>query len=61
MKTWKTAIITAMMVVTAALLTSTVYAMGPWGSSYNQYGVYGGIMGGGGMMGGGYGYGYGYG
>ena len=58
MKTYKIFAITTLVVVAAALLISTVYAMGPFGS----YGGYGGMMGGsgGGMMGGGYGYGYGY-
>src|SRR4030066_128624 len=59
MKTWKIITIAALAVVAAALLTSTAYAMGPWGWGGNQYGGYGGMMGGGGMMGRGYGYGYG--
>jgi hypothetical protein len=54
MKNWKIVTITAVAFVTAAMLVSTVSAMGPWGN-------FGGMMGGrGGMMGGGYGYGYGY-
>ena len=53
MKTWKIITITALGIAAAALLTSTVYAMGPWG--FGSYGGFGGMMGRGGMMGG-YGY-----
>ncbi len=62
MKTWKILTITvAAVAIIAALLVSTVYAMGPWGYNSGAYGYggYGGMMGRGGMMGG-YGYGYGY-
>src|SRR3989337_833320 len=54
MKIWKIITIAALAIVAAAILTSSVYAMGPWG--FNSYGGYGGMMGRGGMMGGGYGY-----
>ena len=57
MKTWKIITIATLTVVAAALLLSTVAAMGPFG--YNPNTGYGGMMGRGGMMGG-YGYGYGY-
>ncbi len=57
MKTWKIITVATLAVVTAALLVSTVAAMGPFG--YNPNTGYGGMMGRGGMMGG-YGYGYGY-
>jgi len=56
MKTWKIATIVTIGAIAALLLVSSVYAMGPW--SLNPYGGYGGMMGRGGMMGGGYGYGY---
>ena len=57
MKIWKILTVSiAAFAVVAALLASTVYAMGPFG--VNAYGGYGGMMGGRGMMGGGYGYGY---
>jgi len=58
MKNWKIITLTTLAVVTAALLVSTVAAMGPF--AYNPNTGYGGMMGrsGGGMMGG-YGYGYG--
>ena len=56
MKTWKIITIATLAVVAAALLVSSVEAMGPFG--YNPYTGYGGMMGRGGMMGG-YGYGYG--
>jgi hypothetical protein len=57
MKIWKILTVSiAAFAVAAALLASTVYAMGPFG--VNAYGGYGGMMGGRGMMGGGYGYGY---
>jgi hypothetical protein len=57
MKNWKIITIATLAVLSAALLVSTVAAMGPFGSS--QYGGSGGMMGGrvgGGMMGS-YGYG----
>lgn len=58
MKTWKIATISGLALVATALFASTAYAMGPWGWGTNNYGSYGGMMGGwgGGMMGGGYGY-----
>jgi hypothetical protein len=49
MKTWKIITTAVLAVVAASLLVSSVYAMGPWG--------YGGMMGRGGGMMGGYGYG----
>ncbi len=54
MKTWKILTITGVSLVTALLLVSTAFAMGPWGLGGMMGGGYGG-----GMMGG-YGYGYGY-
>ena len=56
MKIWKILTITGIALIAAALLVSTVSAMGPFG--IGPYGGYGGMMGGygGGMMG--YGYGY---
>ena len=58
MKNWKIITLATLAVVAAALLVSTVAAMGPF--TYNPNTGYGGMMGrsGGGMMGG-YGYGYG--
>ena len=56
MKSWKIITFATLAVVAAALLVSTVAAMGPIG--YNSNTGYGGMMGRGGMMGG-YGYGYG--
>jgi hypothetical protein len=56
MKSWKIITIATITVVVAALLFTTVAAMGSFG--YNQVTGYGGMMGRGGMMGG-YGYGYG--
>ena len=56
MKNWKIITFATLAVVAAALLVSTVAAMGPIG--YNPNTGYGGMMGRGGMMGG-YGYGYG--
>jgi Flp pilus assembly protein TadG len=58
MKNWKIITLTTLAVVAAALLVSTVVAMGP--VAYNPNTGYGGMMGrsGSGMMGG-YGYGYG--
>jgi hypothetical protein len=56
MKTLKIVTIATLAVVAAALLVSSVAAMGPF--SYNANTGYGGMMGRGGMMGG-YGYGYG--
>ena len=59
MKTSKILIVSvAAFAIVAALIASSVYAMGPLG--VNTYGSYGGMMGGRGMMGGSYGYGYGY-
>jgi hypothetical protein len=52
MKSWKIiTIVGVAAVLAAALLTTTVFAMGMMGGPYGGYG---------GMMGGGYGYGYGY-
>ena len=51
MKSWKIITIVSVAVVVAALLTTTVFAMGMMGGNYGGYG---------GMMGGGYGTGYGY-
>jgi len=58
MKNWKIITLATLAVVAAALLVSTVAAMGPF--AFNPNTGYGGMMGrsGGGMMGG-YGYGYG--
>ena len=56
MKNWKIITLATLAVVAAALLVSTVAAMGPF--AYNPNTGYGGMMGRGGMMGG-YGYGYG--
>ncbi len=50
MKTWKIITTAVLTVVAALLLVSSAYALGPWG--------YGGMMGRGGGMMGGYGYGY---
>ena len=58
MKNWKLLTIIGLTLVTGTLLVSGVIAMGPWGIS--PFGGYGGMMGSGGMMGGGYGYGYNY-
>ena len=49
MKTWKIITIATLAVVAAALLVSSVAAMGPFG--YNANTGYGGMMGRGGMMG----------
>ena len=57
MKSWKIITITTLSVLGAALLVSSVAAMGPFGS--NLFGGYGGMMGGG--YGGGMMNGYGYG
>ncbi len=56
MKNWKIVTIATVTLVAAALLVTSVAAMGPFG--YNPNTGYGGMMGRGGMMGG-YGYGYG--
>jgi hypothetical protein len=58
MKSWKIITLATLAVVASALLLSTVVAMGPIG--FNQNTGYGGMMGRGGGMMGGYGYGYGY-
>ncbi len=51
MKNWKIITLVSIAVVAAALLTTSVFAMGMMGGRYGGYG---------GMMGGGYGTGYGY-